>query len=83
MGGRGDTIGIVIRSGGFGEMTSPASTTRNAGLVSCEVCRLVSRAASREEAGFCRRCALLPRRHRLRIQARPGFRGLLRRPFFS
>ena len=56
MGGRGDTIGIAIRSGGLGEMTSPASTTRNAGLVSCEVCRLVSRAASREEPGFCRRC---------------------------
>jgi paraquat-inducible protein A len=56
MDGRGDAAGIAIRSGGFGEMTSPISTTRNAGLVSCEVCRLVSRVASRAEAGFCRRC---------------------------
>jgi paraquat-inducible protein A len=56
MDGRGDAAGIAIRSGGFGEMTSPINTTRNAGLVSCEVCRLVSRAASRAEAGFCRRC---------------------------
>ena len=37
-------------------MTNPIGTTRNLGLVSCEVCRLVSRVASAEEAGFCRRC---------------------------
>ena len=41
---------------GSGEMTNPIGTTRNSGLVSCEVCRLVSRVASAEEAGFCRRC---------------------------
>lgn len=37
-------------------MMNPPSTSRNAGLVSCEVCRLVSRVASVAEAGFCRRC---------------------------
>jgi paraquat-inducible protein A len=37
-------------------MTNPIRTTRNSGLASCEVCRLVSRVASEEEAGFCRRC---------------------------
>jgi paraquat-inducible protein A len=51
-----DATGIAIRSGGSGEMTSPVNTSRNAGLVSCEVCRLVSRVAGSAEAGFCRRC---------------------------
>jgi paraquat-inducible protein A len=37
-------------------MTSQTGTARNSGLVSCEVCRLVSRVASGEEAGFCSRC---------------------------
>ncbi len=46
----------VIRYAGAGEMTTPIATARNAGLVSCEVCGLVSRAASGPEAGFCPRC---------------------------
>jgi paraquat-inducible protein A len=56
MDGRGDARVVAIRPGGFGEMTNATITTRNAGLASCEVCRLVSRVASSEEPGFCRRC---------------------------
>ena len=53
------------RYGKFRRNDEPAGTSRNAGLVSCEVCRLVSRVASAEEAGFCRRCGekLEVRRH--------------------
>jgi paraquat-inducible protein A len=56
MGGRRDAGGVATWFGGVEEMTRPPSTTRNTGLVSCEVCRLVSRPVSRAEAGFCRRC---------------------------
>jgi paraquat-inducible protein A len=37
-------------------MTGSALTAARAGLVSCESCHLVSRAASPEEPGFCNRC---------------------------
>jgi paraquat-inducible protein A len=37
-------------------VTSPISTARQAGLVSCESCHLLSRAAGADEPGFCRRC---------------------------
>lgn len=48
-------------------MTAAAAplTAAQAGLVSCEVCELLSRPMSREEAGHCPRCGaeLVPRRH--------------------
>jgi paraquat-inducible protein A len=46
-------------------MTSPTATALQAGLVSCEGCRLVSRPASAAEPGFCPRCGekLEVRRH--------------------
>jgi paraquat-inducible protein A len=46
-------------------MTRRFITAANAGLISCEVCHLVSRPASAEEPGFCPRCgeALESRRH--------------------
>ena len=37
-------------------MTTAALTAAQAGLVSCEACKLVSRPASATEPGFCRRC---------------------------
>lgn len=37
-------------------MTPPAVTAAQAGLVSCEACRLLARPASPTEPGFCRRC---------------------------
>ncbi len=37
-------------------VTRVFSTALQAGLVSCETCRLVSRPANAEEAGFCPRC---------------------------
>ncbi|HSQ80225.1 MAG TPA: paraquat-inducible protein A [Casimicrobiaceae bacterium] len=37
-------------------MTVPAVTAAQAGLVSCEACRLLTRPASPAEPGFCRRC---------------------------
>jgi paraquat-inducible protein A len=37
-------------------MTRSGITAAQAGLVSCESCHLVSRAASAEEPGFCQRC---------------------------
>ncbi|MGE5087749.1 MAG: paraquat-inducible protein A [Candidatus Levyibacteriota bacterium] len=37
-------------------MTVPAVTAAQAGLVSCEACRLLARPASPTEPGFCRRC---------------------------
>jgi paraquat-inducible protein A len=47
-------------------MTPPVLTAREAGLVSCATCGLVSRPASRSEPGYCPRCGykLLLRRHR-------------------
>jgi paraquat-inducible protein A len=46
-------------------MKSRAMSAAQAGLVSCESCHLVSRPASAEEPGFCRRCGekLEIRRH--------------------
>jgi len=46
-------------------VTSSISTARQAGLVSCESCHLLSRAAGADEPGFCRRCGekLEARRH--------------------
>jgi paraquat-inducible protein A len=65
MDGPGDAGNAGIEYGGSGQMTKPPGTTRNSGLVSCEVCRLVSRVANSAEAGFCRRCGekLEVRRH--------------------
>jgi paraquat-inducible protein A len=37
-------------------MTTAVATAAQAGLVSCEACKLVSRPASATEPGFCRRC---------------------------
>ena len=37
-------------------MSVPAVTAAQAGLVSCEACRLLARPASPTEPGFCRRC---------------------------
>jgi paraquat-inducible protein A len=46
-------------------MSSVVATAAQAGLVSCESCRLLSRPASATEPGFCRRCGekLEVRRH--------------------
>jgi paraquat-inducible protein A len=46
-------------------VTSPIATARQAGLVSCESCHLLSRAVGADEPGFCRRCGekLEARRH--------------------
>jgi paraquat-inducible protein A len=45
--------------------TGPVVTARRAGLVSCEFCHLVSRAAGTGEPSYCRRCGekLAVRRH--------------------
>ena len=46
-------------------MTATALTAAGAGLVSCEVCRLLSRPVAAEELGYCPRCghALASRHH--------------------
>jgi len=50
-------------------MSAIPLTAARAGLVSCEICRLLARPASVEEPGYCRRCgAELASRHHHSIQ---------------